>query len=57
MIMKITIDTNDYKEESSKKDSKKSKREYKKSGKYSKKNIGFDFGRIGKRMRGKKRQQ
>lgn len=54
MIMKITIDTNDY-NESSKKDSKKSKRHYKKSGKYSKKNIGFDFGRIGKRMRGKKK--
>ena len=47
--MKIVIDTNDYKE--------KPKRAYKKSGKYSKKknNIGFDFGKIGKRMRGIKK--
>ena len=43
--MRITIDTDDYKD--SKKKSK--KREYKKSGKYKKKR-SFDYSSVGKRM-------
>ena len=45
IIMRITIDTDDYKD--SKKKSK--KREYKKSGKYKKKR-SFDYSSVGKRM-------
>jgi len=49
MIMKIIIDTDDYKESSKKTKKSYKKREYKKSGKYKKKRT-FDYSTVGKRM-------